>query len=113
MSKTEEYSRFYAILKKVIDGYQRGLSQAIEKNLHYEHEIQELKKELLKSKEIIKYLKEIGAGAEKTKSSKQDIDRSLQEILEIELGANNQSKLRKLYIKTQHSAPKSIKRLKD
>lgn len=51
-----DYEKFYQLLKKVNDGFQRGLSEAQERNRFYEQEIEELKKELMLSKQINKYL---------------------------------------------------------
>lgn len=97
-SDNNDYKRFYSVLTKAVEAYQRGLSQAIEQNYQYENQIKELKEELLKSKELIKYLKNIGAKHRKSPLAKEEVEKHLNTILNMD---NPNGQMSKRLIRSQ------------
>ena len=108
-SNQTDYAKFYSVLKKAIEGYQRGLSQAIEQNFYYENELARLKGELHKSEEVIKCLKSMDTKAGKPAISKKDIERYLQEILAVEIPLTDQNQKRKSAISSRHPGSTGLK----
>ncbi len=105
-SEDKDYSKFYQVMTKVVDGYQRGLSEAIEKNYHYENQIIDLLEELLRSKEMIKYLKAMETrGKNNSLLSKEDIDRQLLAILDIDVPPMKADGKRKLEVRANQKNP--------
>lgn len=98
MAKSDQtdYARFYEVLKKATDSYQRGLDKVVAMNLAHEDEIYRLKQELSRSREVIGYLKQVQSGLS---TSREDVNKRLSQILGVDLPTSDQNIKRKSAVK--------------
>ena len=84
-SEKLNYKRVYELLKRVSDGYERGLNKANGQIHDYKNQIEEMQRELLENKEMIKRLKALETKNRKSPFSKDEIDAQLQAVLDTDL----------------------------
>lgn len=96
-----DYTKFYQLLKKVHEGYQRGLSEAINQTHSYRQEVEELRRELVLSKQINHYLQD--KISTRSKVNKEEMRHDISQLLGMDAPEKSEEKPQRKKISPQLS----------